>query len=138
MANQQQLRVIQAAGIFVHTFVAGAIAFSEPLYARIPYHISIFTGESWVLELLNRHSEQMHTELEVCVPVFCQLVLELQEVGLGPSKHVSLEEQVAISLYASVMGLSIWHLGKCFQCSDETISNRAAEVRFGLVLCIFC
>jgi hypothetical protein len=123
MANPQQLHVIQAAGIFVHTLISGAIAFSEPLYAKIAYHTSILTGEGWVLELLNGHPEWMHTELGVCVPVFRKLVLELQEAGMGPSKHVSLEEQVAIFLYASVTGLSIRHLGERFQRSNETISK---------------
>ena len=111
------------AGIFVHTLVAGAIAFAEPLYAKVPYHTSILTGEGWVLELLDGHPERMHTELGVRVPVFRKLVLELQEVGLGPSKHVSLEEKVAIFLYASVTGLSIRHLGERFQHSNETISK---------------
>ena len=123
MADQQCLHAIQAAGVFVHTLVTGAIAFAGPLYAKIAYHTSILTGEGWVLELLNGHPERMHTELGVRVPVFCQLVLELQEIGLGPSKHVSLEEQVAIFLYASVTGLSIRHLGEHFQRSNETISK---------------
>ena len=110
MADQQCHCVIQAAGVFVHTLVTGAIAFTGPLYAKIAYHTSNLTGEGWVLELLNGHPEQMHIELGVHAAVFQQLVLELQEIGLGPSKHVSLEEQVAIFLYASVTGLSIWHL----------------------------
>jgi hypothetical protein len=123
MADQQRFCAIQAAGIFVHTLVTGAIAFARPLYAKIAYHTSILTGEGWVLELLNGHPERMHTELGMRVPVFRQLVLELQEIGLGPSKHVSLEEQLAIFLYASVTGLSIRHLGERFQRSNETISK---------------
>jgi hypothetical protein len=88
----------------------GAIAFAGPLNAKLAYHTSILTGESWVLELLNVHPGQSEcigfrsSELEMCVPVFCQLVLELQETGLEPPKHVSLEEQLAIFLYASVTG----------------------------------
>ncbi|KAI0246224.1 hypothetical protein BJV78DRAFT_1135690 [Lactifluus subvellereus] len=123
MADQWHSHAIQAAGIFVHTLVAGAIAFVGPSYRKIAYHTSILTGEGWVLELLNGHLEQMHTELGVCVPVFQQLVLELQEIGLGLSRHVSLKEQVAIFLYASVTGLSIQHLGEHFQHSNEMISK---------------
>ena len=122
MADQRTIR-IQMAHIFVHTLVAGAIAFAEPLYAKVAYHTSILSGEGWVLELLDGHPERMHTELGVRVPVFRQLVLELQEVSLGPSKHVSLEEKVAIFLYASVTGLSIRHLGERFQHSNETVSK---------------
>ena len=95
--------------------------FAQPLYANLVYHTSILTGQGWVLELLNGHPEWMHTELGMCVPVFCQLVLELREIGLGPSKHISLEEQLAIFLYASVTGLSVQHLGEHFQHSNETI-----------------
>lgn len=112
------------AGIFVHTLVASAIiAYAGPYYDKIPYHTSILTGEGWVLELLDGHPKRMHTELGVHVPVFRQLILELQEVGLGPSKHISLEEKVAIFLYASVTGLSVRHLAERFQHSNETISK---------------
>jgi len=38
-------------------------------------------------------------------------------------RHVPLEEQLAIFLYASVTGLSIRHLGERFQRSNETISK---------------
>ncbi|KAH9970719.1 hypothetical protein BGW80DRAFT_1124075, partial [Lactifluus volemus] len=77
----------------------GAITFSQPLYAKLAYHTSILTGEGWVLELLYGHPGRMHTELGMRVPVFRQLVLELEGIGLGPSKYVSLEEQLAIFLY---------------------------------------
>jgi hypothetical protein len=33
-ADQQRFRAIQAAGIFVHTPVAGAIAFAGPFYTK--------------------------------------------------------------------------------------------------------
>jgi len=114
MANQQCLRAIQAADIFVHTLITAALAVAGPLYAKLPYHTSILTGEGWALELLNGHPKRMHTELGMHVPVFHQLVLELQKMGLMPSKHVSLEEQLAIFLYASVTELSIWHLSERF------------------------
>jgi len=124
MADQQcRCHAIHAAGVFVHTLITGAIAFSGPLYTKLPYHTSILTGKGWILELLNGHLEWMHTELGMCVPVFRQLVLELLEIGLGPSRHVSLEKQLAIFLYASVTGLSIWHLGERFQHLNKTISK---------------
>ncbi|KAJ7081525.1 hypothetical protein C8R44DRAFT_527075, partial [Mycena epipterygia] len=43
--------------------------------------------------------------------------------GLTHSKHVTLEEQVAIFLYTCVTGLSIRHVGERFQRSNETISK---------------
>ena len=60
MADQRTIR-IQMAHIFIHTLVAGAIAFAEPLYAKVAYHTSILSGEGWVLELLDGHPERMHT-----------------------------------------------------------------------------
>jgi hypothetical protein len=65
----------------------------------------------------------MHTELGVRVHVFRRLVAALQRAGLGPLRHLSLEEKLAIFLYASVTGLSIRHLEERFQRSNETISK---------------
>ena len=117
-------RTVQAAAIFVNVLIASAITISEsdPV-AVVPYHTSILTGQGWVVELINGHPERMHTELGVRVHVFQHLVAALQKAGMGPSKHLSLEEKLAIFLYASVTGLSIRHLGERFQRSNETISK---------------
>ena len=134
--DQQQhlrLRAILAAGLVVNTtVVAGAVAFVTPLISKLPYHTSVLTGEGWVLELLNGHPERMHTELGLRVPVFHKLVSVLQEVGMQASKHISLEEKLAIFLYASVTGLSIRHLGERFQHSNETISKCFRSILFTL------
>ena len=55
--------------------------------------------------------------------VFLALVSELWDLGHTDSKYVLLEEQVAISLYACVTGLTVCHLGEQFQRSNETISK---------------
>ena len=123
MQNQCLQAIIMAAGLFVHTLVSGAIAFAKPLFNKTPYHTSILTGEGWVLELLNGHPKRIHTELGVHRHVFRHLVSALQDAGIKRSKHVSLEEKLAIFLYASVMGLSVRHLGEQFQCSNDTISK---------------
>jgi hypothetical protein len=65
----------------------------------------------------------VHIELGFHCHVFHHLVSALQDAGMGQSKHVSLEEKLAIFLYASVTGLSIQHLGERFQRSNETISK---------------
>ena len=120
--NQRRLRFVQAAGIFVNAVIAGAASVVEPLVSKQPYHTSILTGEGWVQELLNGHHERSHTELGMHVHVFRQLVSTLTECGMRPSKWISLEEKLAIFLYASVTGLSIRHLGEQFQHSNEAIS----------------
>ena len=98
----------------------------------IPYHTSILSGEGWVKELCNGHPERIQTELTVHKHVFTKLLEELVEHGHTHSKHVTLQEQLAIFLYACVTGLSIRHLGERFQCSNSTISKYTSH----LILCI--
>ena len=81
-------------------------------YLKEPYHSSILTGHTWVLELLGRHSEYIHTELGVYHHVFCAIIDELHELGHSDSKFVTLEEQLAIFLYCYVTGLTVRHLGE--------------------------
>jgi hypothetical protein len=44
-------------------------------------------------------------------------------MGHSSSRFVSLEEQLAIFLYACVTGLTVRHIGERFQRSNETISK---------------
>lgn len=75
-------------------------------------------------ELINGHHDRMWTGLGVCVHVFLALVHELWVVsGLGDSRHIGLDEQVAIFLYMCVTGLSIRHVAERFQRSNDTISK---------------
>ena len=75
-----------------------------------------------MMELLAGHPDWIRCELGVSHEVFAELISALREMGYGNSKYVSLEEQLAIFLYASVTGLTIRHLGERFQRSNETIS----------------
>jgi hypothetical protein len=95
----------------------------ENTYHREPYHTSALTGEDWVMELLTGHPERIRCELGVHHDVFDSLISELREMGHGNSRHVSLEEQLAIYLYTCVTGLTIRHIGERFQRSNDTISR---------------
>ncbi|KAF8810322.1 hypothetical protein BYT27DRAFT_7057949, partial [Phlegmacium glaucopus] len=66
---------------------------------REPYHTSILTGQGWVMELLAGHPRHIHCELGVHWHVFLELIQELQQLGHGRSKYLSLKEQLAIFLY---------------------------------------
>ena len=67
---------------------------------KIPYHISILTGEGWVLELLSSHPDQIKTSLGVGLEVFEALVQILVEHGFTRSCHgISVEQQLVILLY---------------------------------------
>jgi hypothetical protein len=68
------------------------------------------------------HPDRIKTELGMRLYVFKRLISDLSDLGLAPSRHISLEEQVAIFLYMSVTGLSIQHVSERFQHSNETIS----------------
>ncbi|KAH9953769.1 hypothetical protein BGW80DRAFT_1132489, partial [Lactifluus volemus] len=70
-----------------------------PLYHRIPYHTSSLSGEAWVQELLTGHPQRIRNELGVYRSTFIMLVRAIQALGLQPSRHVSIEEQLAIFLY---------------------------------------
>jgi hypothetical protein len=95
----------------------------EGIDHKEPYHTSILTGEGWVMELLAGHPERIRCELGMHHDVFVELISELRRMGYTNSKYVSLEEQLAIFLYACVTGLTIRHLGERFQRSNETISQ---------------
>lgn len=89
----------------------------------IPYHTSILSGHQWVLELITGHPDRIRSELGVRKEVFLHLILELRQAGHVDSKHVTLEEQVAIFLYTCVTGLTVRHVGERFQRSGSTISR---------------
>ena len=92
-------------------------------YMKEPYHTSILSGYAWLQEMLHGHPEHICTEFGVHKEVFHALIRELQSMGHGDTKYVTLEEQLAIFLYTLVTGLSIWHVGEQFQHANGTISK---------------
>ena len=95
-----------------------------------PYHTSILSGQMWVEELLEGHPDHIYCKLGVQKEIFLELVHTLHNFGITGSKHISLEEQLSIFLYMSMTGLTIHHTGKCFQCSNDTISKTFQKVLF--------
>jgi hypothetical protein len=108
--------VINIAGITVNTY-------TTTYYDKQPYHTSILTGVGWVNELLNGHPEWIQCELGMHRHIFIILLQLLRNGGINDSMHVTLEEQLAIFLYACVTGISVCHLAEHFQCSNNTISK---------------
>ena len=107
----------------VFRFMADAILSSTIRADPIPYHTSLLTGEMWVQELLNGHLDRIRNELGVQKHVFCKLIDELVSHEFSSSRHVMLEEQLAIFLYTCVTGLTCTHVGERFQRSNSTISK---------------
>ena len=94
-----------------------------PLYLRTPYHTSALSGAEWVHELLNGHLQRIRNELGVSRGTFTLLVKSMQALDVNSSRHVSIEEQLAIFLYTVVTGLSCTHVEEHFQQSTSTITK---------------
>jgi hypothetical protein len=96
-----------------------------PTFFKQPYHTCPFRGIDWVNDLLHPDSlpEQICAALGVHHHVFEMLLRVLRYLGYSDSKHVQLEEQLAIFLHSCVKGLPIAEIGKHFQRSNETISK---------------
>jgi hypothetical protein len=115
--------LLQYLAMFTLAAGAAALAYGLPLYDKTPYHTSAFTGADWVRELLNGHPERIRNELGVHKHVFSHLILALEQYGVTSSRHVYIEEQLAIFLYTSVTGLSLRHVSERFQRANETTSK---------------
>ena len=131
--NQSQDLLLQCVTIAACAAGAAAICYAQPLYDKTPYHTSALTGADWVRELLSGHPERIRNELGVHKEVFNNLISILQEAGLRSSKHVFLEEQLAIFLYVCVTGLSLRHSSERFQRSNETTSKYILRLFFTLL-----
>ena len=112
-----------AAFTLANIVATAALIYADPLYNKLLYHTSAFSGADWVQELINGHPKHIHNELGVHKHVFHALVEELQLAGYKHSKHIYFEEQLAIFLYTCVTGLSLRHVCECFQHSGDTVSR---------------
>lgn len=90
--------------------------------ASEPYHTLALSGEAWVIELLVGHPDRIQCELGMDTFIFAELIAELCAQGHKNTKFISLEEQLAILSYTCITGLTTWHVGEWFQCSNATIS----------------
>ena len=91
---------------------------------KIPMHTSILTGQMWVDELLGGHDRRFYNGYGMEKHVFLRLIRILREKGgLHHTKHVDLEEQLAIFLHMVVTGCSNRKAQERFQRSGDTISK---------------
>jgi hypothetical protein len=120
---QRRRLALLSSATAVFTACQAVIDLLTPVINRTPYHTSILSGEEWVQELLSGHPRRIRTELGVYRQTFLTLVRTLQDIGIRSSRHVTIEEQVAIFLYTVVTGLSSAHVGERFQRSHSTITK---------------
>jgi hypothetical protein len=101
--NRRQ-RIIRFMGLFMSIFVTITTSLLDFIVVKQPHHTSILTGEAWVAELLAGHPLRILSQLGVWHHVFEALITTMHDLGLDNSRHVSLEEQLTIFLYASTTG----------------------------------
>jgi hypothetical protein len=117
------LAVIQIAEIFITLLRYSIMRRLLEVNRRIPYHTSILSGAGWLDELLTGHLEHIWTELGVYRGTFALLVKALDKCEVRSSRHVSVEEQLAIFLYTVGTGLPCTNVGERFQQSSSTITK---------------
>jgi len=121
--EEEEELIIQAAAIAATAAGLCIMEYARTYYDKRPYHDSAFSGLDWVLELLSGHPERIRKELGVHKHVFHALIHTLKAAGYQRSKHVTLEEQLAIFLYTCVTGLSLVHVSERFQRAPDTTSK---------------
>src|ERR1700721_1997503 len=94
--EQCRLLMLQCVTLMTCAAGAAALAYGLLLYDKTPYHTSALTGANWVRELLNGHPERIRNELGVHKHVCLGLVQALEHYGVTSSRHVYIEEQLAI------------------------------------------
>lgn len=114
-----------AAVVTVIAAATTAMHFFEQTQQRIRQHDSVLTGYMWLQELLDSpNPARLRNQLGMYKSTFLKLVSELQRnCGLGPTRHMTVVEQVGIFLYAAVTNLPNRKLAERFQRSGDTISK---------------
>ena len=103
---------------------ASVIVEMSPRWFKIPQNTSALSGHAWIRELLASHPRRFHNMLGMSKHVFRTLARELQEFsGLQDSKHIALEEQLALFVHMCQIGGTQRGMQECFQHSPDTISK---------------
>lgn len=112
-----------AIAVLAASSALAAAEYSSQFYLKEALHDSPLTGFQWVLELLGGNIHRMEEQLGVRKHVFERLVDALWEAGLRHTPHVTIQEQVAIFLYAATTALPNRKIAERFQRSGDTISR---------------
>lgn len=89
-----------------------------------PMNTSILTGMGWLRELLCGHPTRFYDAFAMPKHVFRKLVKELHVyANLDHSKHICMEEQVALFLHMCKTGGTVRDMRERFQHSPDTISR---------------
>lgn len=118
-----RVAVLKVSLVFLTFFLQKFIQLVQRFYIKEPYHNSLFSGAAWVQKLLSGHRNRIKDVLGVRKHVFLGLQDELLRLGFSDSCHITLEEQLAIFLWAYRTGVKTRQLAECFQHSLATVSK---------------
>jgi hypothetical protein len=105
---------------------AAVTIYHELYLSSEPYHTGT-PGYIWVQELINGNPRRFRDVLGINKHTFFLLLRALVSAsGFRDSRHVSIEEKLAIFLYAGRTNLSTRQLAERFQHSTDTISRYAS------------
>jgi hypothetical protein len=119
------------AAMLIITMAASASAtlYVEKAFFKKPYHTSILSGRMWVEELLQGNPQRIKDQLGMAKHVFRQMVQQLSmRTSANHTRHVGLEEQVAIFLYTIATNLSNRKVAERFQWRGDPFSKYIAPV----------
>ena len=106
------------------TAAAAITSHITPSLFPTPMNTSVLTGMAWLRELLTGHPVHFYDALGMPKHVFHKLVHELElHAGLKHSKHICVEEQVAVFLHLCKTGCTMRDLREHFQHSPDTLSK---------------
>ena len=129
---QRQLRTVA---------VMSVLGASTTVYHMVPHLIkepmynSMHTGEKYIQELLTGHGDHIRDTLGLRQHVFQALIQELKMYAdLKSTKHVSVEEQLAIFLCLAHTGLGQREARERSQRSTETVSVYSTVQLYMLIM----
>ena len=103
---------------------AQAMYYGNMYFFKKPYHTSVLSGQKWVKELLGGNPRRIKDQLGMQKKVFRMFIRKLTSLtNASDTRHVVLEEQVAIFIYIIVTNLPNRKVAERFQKSGQTISK---------------
>ncbi|KAI3684070.1 hypothetical protein L2E82_49972 [Cichorium intybus] len=122
---EEEIEFQQLCGLAVH----GIVQARNSCTTRRPCHTSDRTGHIFINDILNSHPRRCYDMFRLHVPVFRQLCTDLAtKYGLKQTRHISIEESVAIFLISLAHGCTNRFTQETFNHSGETIHRHFHKV----------
>jgi hypothetical protein len=126
----QMINILAVAGFLLIASSWDTVMLYSSRFDRLPVHTSRLSGQMWLDELLGGHPRRFYNEMGLCKHVFMKLIQILErDAGLVHTRHVSVEEQLAVFLHYVHWGLSNRALQERFQRSADTITKCDVHLR---------